>query len=47
MSLMFCDCSYNPSTRESRFSVGLQGINKDDVQKVTGIIKETIDKVIK
>ncbi|XP_053386243.1 presequence protease, mitochondrial-like [Mercenaria mercenaria] len=37
---------YNGYTKESSFSVGLQGIHKDDVDKVKQIISETIDKVI-
>lgn len=38
---------YNGNTRESTFSVGLQGIRKEDVERVKQIIEETIDKVIK
>ncbi|XP_060592348.1 presequence protease, mitochondrial-like, partial [Ruditapes philippinarum] len=37
---------YNGYTKESSFSVGLQGIHKDDVEKVKQIISDTIDKVI-
>ena len=38
---------YNGYTKESSFSIGLQGVHKDDVDKVKQIIEETIDKVIK
>ena len=38
---------YNGYTKESSFSVGLQGIHKNDVEKVKQIISDTIDKVIK
>ncbi|XP_052814769.1 presequence protease, mitochondrial-like [Mya arenaria] len=37
---------YNGYTKESTFSVGLQGIHQDDIPKVKKIIAETIDKVI-
>lgn len=38
---------YNGYTKEATFSVGLQGIHKNDVEKVKQIISDTIDKVIK
>lgn len=38
---------YNGYTRESSFSIGLQGIHPDDVEKVKQIIEETVDKVIR
>ncbi|KAL3855313.1 hypothetical protein ACJMK2_014529 [Sinanodonta woodiana] len=37
---------YNGYTKESSFSVGLQGIHPNDVEKVEKIIYDTIDKVI-
>lgn len=36
---------YDGSTREASFSVGLQGIKKEDVSKVTDIIWATLNKV--
>ncbi|XP_067127362.1 presequence protease, mitochondrial-like [Centruroides vittatus] len=37
---------YDNHTKQSYFTVGLQGISKDDVEKVTNIIEKTIDDVI-
>lgn len=37
---------FDNQTKQSYFTVGLQGISKDDVEKVTDIIEKTIDKVI-
>lgn len=38
---------YNNQTKEAIFSVGLQGIHRDDVEKVTSIIDATVDEVIR
>ena len=40
------EVGYNGYTKEATFSVGLQGIHKDDVEKVKQIINDTVDKVI-
>lgn len=40
------DTGFNNYTRDTYFSIGLQGINKDDVQSVKGIIIKTIDEVV-
>ena len=40
------EVGYNGYTKEATFSVGLQGIHKDDVEKVKQIIDKTIDEVI-
>jgi Zn-dependent M16 (insulinase) family peptidase len=37
---------YDSNTKEASFSVGLQGIAEDDVQKVQDIIEQTIEQVI-
>ena len=37
---------YNGYTKEASFSVGLQGIHRNDVERVKQIISDTIDKVI-
>ena len=37
--------SYNDGTKESYFSVGLQGIASDDTEKVKQIISDTFIKV--
>ena len=39
--------SYNSNTKESYFSVGLQGLAKGDVEKVVDIICSTFDRVAK
>ncbi|XP_076452447.1 presequence protease, mitochondrial-like isoform X2 [Babylonia areolata] len=38
---------FNDSTKESSYAVGLQGIKKSDVKKVTKIIDHTLQQVIK
>ena len=47
MFFLFSFPRYNGYTKESSFSIGLQGVHKDDVDKVKQLIEETIDKVIK
>ena len=37
--------SYNDGTKESYFSIGLQGIAADDTEKVKQIISDTFNKV--
>ena len=40
-----CSSRFNGETKESSFTVGLQGIAKEDVDKVTDIIWKTLEKV--
>ena len=40
-----CSSRFNGETKESSFSVGLQGIATEDVDKVTDIIWKTLEKV--
>ncbi|XP_053323284.1 presequence protease, mitochondrial [Spea bombifrons] len=40
------DTGFNSSTRDTYFSIGLQGISQDDVETVKNIIYKTIDEVI-
>lgn len=40
-------CRYSNNTRDASFSVGLQGIAEEDVEKVKRIIDDTVDKVVK
>ncbi|KAM3928572.1 presequence protease, mitochondrial isoform 1-T2 [Leptodactylus fuscus] len=40
------DTGFNNYTRDTYFSIGLQGINKDDVQTVKEIISKTIHEVV-
>ena len=44
MCVCYC-CSYDNTVREGYFSVGLQGIAPEDVEKVKSIIHETMEKV--
>ena len=37
---------YDGSTKDASFSIGLQGIGKEDVDRVTEIIHSTFDKTI-
>ena len=37
---------YQGNTKEASYSVGLQGITQCDVEKVTAVIYNTLDKVI-
>ena len=52
----FCDsprtvplllCRYSSYTKDTKFSVGLQDIAENDVEKVKKIIDDTIDKVVR
>ena len=38
---------FDGNTKEASFSVGLQGIAEEDVERVKQIIEDTIDKVIR
>ncbi|XP_063778219.1 presequence protease, mitochondrial [Pseudophryne corroboree] len=40
------DSGFNNNTRDTYFSIGLQGISKDDVHNVKEIVAKTIDEVI-
>ncbi|KAM4687608.1 presequence protease, mitochondrial [Discoglossus pictus] len=40
------DTGFNNYTRETYFSIGLQGIGKEDVENVTHIISKTINEVV-
>jgi len=44
--LSYLCCSFDNGTKDCSFSVGLKGINPDDVDKIKEIIKKTFDKVI-
>ncbi|UYV62607.1 PITRM1 [Cordylochernes scorpioides] len=47
LGLDYCpDSGYNSYTRQSTFTVGLQGIHPDSVSKVKSLIEETFDSVI-
>ena len=46
-SLFLARFRYDNSMKESMFSVGLQGIKEDDVEKVKEIIQDTFNKVAK
>ena len=39
-------CSYDNGTRDASYSIGLQGIKKDDYPMVVETIQKTFDKVI-
>jgi len=43
--IMFFRCQND--TKDTAFSVGLQGIHANDVEKVTKIISDTFDQVIR
>lgn len=45
-SSLYAYCRYNGYTREATFAIGLQRIDKQDVEKVKKIIDATFDKVI-
>ena len=38
---------FQGNTKEASYAVGLQGIKESDVEKVTQIINQTLDQVIK
>ena len=38
-------CRYSTETKDSMFSVGLQGLKEDDVEKVKELIWSTLEKV--
>lgn len=37
---------YDGSTKEASFSIGLQGVDEEDIERVKQIISQTIDKII-
>lgn len=39
--------SYDGSTKEASFSIGLQGIAEEDTERVKQLISQTIDDIIK
>ena len=41
---LVCLSRVDTSTKDATFGVGLQGIGKDDVQRVLAIIRETFEK---
>lgn len=41
-----CFFRYDGSTKEASFSVGLQGIAKEDTQRVKQLISQTVDDII-
>lgn len=41
-----CFSRYDGSTKEASFSVGLQGIAEEDIERVKHLISQTIDDII-
>lgn len=39
-------CRYDGSTKEASFSIGLQGVDEEDIERVKQTISQTIDKII-
>lgn len=41
-----CFSRYDGSTKEASFSIGLQGIAEEDIERVKHLISQTIDDII-